>query len=80
MQVEYAYSDDYAVLVSGNLNFYYGYEVTDENDDWCFQVKKNGQEIFKISSDYIIKNIDGRQLEYPKDFLTAGIGVWLLFK
>lgn len=80
MQVDYGCSDDYAVLMSGNLNFYYGYEVTDDADDWCFQVKKNGEEIFKISMNYIMKNVDNRQLDSPKDFLIAGIGIWLLLK
>ena len=28
-------SDDYAALECENASFYYGYEVT-ENDEWCF--------------------------------------------
>ncbi len=83
MQVEQYYSDDYAGLVSGNLSFYYGYEVTDENsDDWCFQVKKNGKEIFKVTTTEIEKALQKpfMQLDNPTDYLIAGIGMWLLLK
>ena len=81
MQVEQYYSDDYAGLVSGNLNFYYGYEVEDkETGDWCFQVKKDGNEIFRLTQTKIEKSIDNRQLDMPQDYLVAGIGIWLLLK
>lgn len=38
-------SGDYAGLVSKNFEAYYGYEVQDENEEWCFQAKFNDQEI-----------------------------------
>ena len=80
MQVNQYYSNDYAGLVSGKYKFYYGYEVTNDKDEWCFQVKENGIEIFKISEKEIEKNIDSHQLDMPQDFLVAGIGMWLLLK
>jgi len=42
-------ASDYAGLSSKNLTAYYGYEVTDENDEWCFEAKFNN-EIIKIPS------------------------------
>ncbi len=81
MQVEQYYSDDYAGLVSGNLKFYYGYEVEDEEtEDWCFNVMKDGKEIFRLTQTKIEKSIDNRQLDMPQDYLVAGIGIWLLLK
>ena len=39
-------SDDYASIETNGISFYYGYEVTDENGEWCFQAKtKGGKEI-----------------------------------
>jgi hypothetical protein len=81
MQVEQYYSDDYAGLESGKLKFYYGYEVEDpETEDWCFQVKENGREVFRRTRTEIEKSIDNRQLDMPQDYLVAGIGMWLLLK
>jgi hypothetical protein len=81
MQVQQYYSDDYAGLNSGNLKFYYGYEVEDPlTEDWCFQVKKDGTEVFRITRRKIEESIDDRQLDSPQDYLVAGIGIWLLLK
>lgn len=81
MQVEQYYSDDYAGLESGNLKFYFGYEVEDpETGEWCFQVKKHGNEIYRITSKEIESTTNNRQLENPQDYLIAGIGMWLLLK
>lgn len=81
MQVEQYYSDDYAGLNAGKFSFYYGYEETDvKNDSWCFVVKENGREIFRKSEIEIKKNIDNRQLDDVRDYLIAGIGMWLLLK
>lgn len=81
MQVEQYYSDDYAGLDAGNLRFYYGYEVEDpETEDWCFQVKKDGKEIYRATRTEIEKAADARQLDDVKDYLMAGIGMWLLLK
>lgn len=81
MQTENYYSDDYAGLTSGNLQFYYGYEVEDpESQDWCFQVKKDGKEIFRMSRSKIRQSVESDQLDGPRDYLIAGIGLWLLLK
>jgi hypothetical protein len=81
MQVEQYYSDDYAGLVSGKYKFYYGYEVEDPlTEEWCFQVKENGKEIFKVTTKKIEESVDNRQLDNPQDYLVAGIGMWLLLK
>ena len=82
MQVEQYYSDDYAGLVSGKYKFYYGYEVTDPNDEdmWCFQVKENGIQIFLKTRKDIEYSIINTQLDKPQDYLIAGIGIWLLLK
>jgi len=39
-------AQDYAVAQAQEFTFYYGYERTVANDEWCFQVKKDGKEIF----------------------------------
>ena len=81
MQVEQYYSDDYAGLDAGNLKFYYGYEVVDEKtSDWCFQVKKNGKEVYRLTETEIRESVDTRQLDSMQDYLLAGIGIWLLLK
>jgi len=81
MQVGYYYSDDYSGLNTGNLKFYYGYEVEDSlTEDWCFQVIKDGKEIYRITRTYIEQSLDNRQLDSPRDYLIAGIGIWLLLK
>jgi hypothetical protein len=62
--------------------------VMDDEDDstwgtnnWCFQVKENGVEIFRASTLEIEKAIkDNNQLDDVKDYLLAGIGMWLLLK
>lgn len=88
MQVEQYYSDDYAGLKSGNISFYYGYEVECEsneepssfNENWCFQVMVDGKEVFRLSTKKIEESINNRQLDKPQDYLIAGIGIWLLLK
>jgi hypothetical protein len=81
MQVEQYYSDDYAGLKSGNISFYYGYEVEDElTGDSCFNVVIDGKEVFQLTTKKIEESINNRQLDKPQDYLIAGIGIWLLLK
>ena len=82
MQVENYYSDDYAGLISGNLNFYYGYEVTDPKDEdmWCFQVKKHGEVVYTVTTKEIESSVGVRQLNDVRDYLIAGIGMYFLLK
>jgi len=80
MQVDLAYSDDYAVLLSGSFQFYYGYEDVDQDDNWCFTVKENGVETFRISTEWIEKNTNIDRLDSPRDYLLIGISIWKLLK
>lgn len=71
------YTDDYAGLTVGNLEFYYGYEVEDtETNEWCFQVKNKGAEIYRVTSSEIEELLNDRYLN-PIDYLLAGIGMWI---
>lgn len=76
-QLDYARSDDYAVLTSGRYEFYYGYESA-VADVWHFTVKENGKEVFSMSDDEI-NEVYPDSLGFDcADMLLAGIGVWLL--
>ena len=78
MRIEQYYSDDYAGMESGEYKFYYGYEVIDPTtEDWCFQAKKDGNELCRYSESHILSHVRNRQLRMPQDFLIAGIGLWL---
>jgi len=78
MQVEQYYSDDYAGLNTGNLKFYYGYEVEDPlTEEWCFQVKQDDREIYRATRSKIEESANNWQLDTPKDYLIVGIGMWL---
>ena len=78
MNIEIYYSDDYAGLISGNKAFYYGYEVTDSSDEWCFQVKIDGVENFRKTSRELEDTIKDCDFRDSRDYLLAGIGLWLL--
>lgn len=80
MQVEQYYSDDYAGLDAGNLRFYYGYEETSKNLEWNFVVLKNGTEVFRRGQSEIEKSVKDDQLDDVRDYLIAGIGMYLLLK
>ncbi len=83
MQKEVYYSDDYAGIDAGNLKFYYGYEVVkkvDEEEEWCFQVKKDGKEVFKATTTDIEKSVKECPFRDVRDYLLAGISMWLLSK
>lgn len=42
-------SDDYAVLHAGKYRFYYGYEYTDEDDNWQFVIRKNKNIVLQVT-------------------------------
>lgn len=45
-------AEDYAVLrVNDRCEFYYGYEVTDEESAWCFIARVAGHEVILIRDD-----------------------------
>lgn len=81
MQVEQYFSDDYAGLTSGKYKFYYGYEQTDENDEWLFTVEENNKIVYKLSTTEIDKMANpSDSFNYPINYLLFGIGTWLLLK
>lgn len=45
MKPEIYSASDYAGLSTKNVQFYYGYEVVDENDEWCFTAKLGDTDI-----------------------------------
>lgn len=67
-----AIASDYATLDTGRLRFYYGYEETDSNGDWCFAVEYNGVEQMRIPS----SGLKCDKFEVTECLLT-GIGMWL---
>ena len=80
MGKEVYYSDDYAGIDAGNLRFYYGYEVikrVKDEEEWCFQVKKNDKEIFIATTSDIENSVKECPFRDVKDYLLAGISMWL---
>lgn len=78
--MNYAYSDDYAVVELTGMRFYYGYESTDENGDWCFEVTMTyanvNRQLMKIPySELKLKMMDG--MFDVVDCLLCGIMMWL---
>lgn len=84
MKKEIYYSDDYAGLDAGDLRFYYGYEVTkqidDEDEEWCFNVLKDGIEVFCKTTTEIEQSVKDCPFRDVRDYLLAGICMWLLSK
>jgi len=67
-------SSDYAGLGANGLHFYYGYEVVDSEGDWCFEVKRGKDVLFKVSE----KELNPK---YNQDMLLSllnGIGLYLI--
>jgi len=66
-------NDDYASLRTRDWYFYYGYEETDEWDNWLFVATRNGErygDVMTASELGLLTN------EEPGKVLLAGIG-WL---
>ena len=68
-------AEDYAILKAANLQFYYGYEKTDDDADWCFTVEHNGVEQMRIPSSELRRD----KFEVTECLLT-GIGMWIQWK
>lgn len=68
-------SDDYAVLTAGELRFYFGYEYTTDDGEWCFVVHsmKGKGELMRIphSKLGLRSGID------PVEYLLEGIARWM---
>ena len=63
-------SDDYATLSAGPYMFYYGYEYTDDQDNWQFVVLKNREKIY----DCLASDLGYEQFTDTSEVLLAGIG------
>jgi hypothetical protein len=66
-------SDDYCGMSNGTFSFYYGYEETDENEEWCFVAKEHGVEVFRLPAPELWHDGSDNMLTH----LVAGIGQWL---
>ena len=67
-------ASDYAGIGSKNFVAYYGYEVTDKNDEWCFKAEFNN-EVIKIP----FSKLGAKDQNNCQDCLLHGIG-WLFAK
>lgn len=67
-------SSDYAGIKSKNFEAYYGYEVEDENEEWCFEATFNDQTITIPFS-----KLKGRDQFNCVENLLIGVS-WLLMK
>ena len=68
-----AYSaSDYAGLNGGAYSFYYGYEKTNDDDDWLFIAKVSGTEVARWTAAEI-----GEDAWEPRRVLMAGIAKFL---
>jgi hypothetical protein len=47
---------DYAGIESNGVSLYYGYEVTDENNEWCFVAKADGKSVTIPSSELGVRD------------------------
>ena len=64
-------SDDYCGLRTKNLTFYYGYEVVDENEEWCFEARDDRKSpLLTIPT----SKLSPKQGEEPYYYLLMGIG------
>jgi hypothetical protein len=82
-------NDDYAGMTIGQLEFYYGYEVTkclkhpnkseeycEEKEcerEWCFEVSLRDKSIWIISKSELKKKNPETSLYSPIQFLVAGV-------
>ena len=66
-------ASDYAGMTGGGVSFYFGYEETTAEEEWCFVAREEGKEPFCVPQS---------QLEVKDRWdvaanLLAGIGKWL---
>lgn len=76
-------SDDYAVLTAGGLRFYFGYEYTTDDGEWCFVVHRlrldgsnvanSSQELMRVPQ----SKLGLRPGTDPVEFLLEGIALWM---
>lgn len=66
-------SDDYAIMRGGKYQFYYGYEETDDNDEWMFVVSEGDKDHLRLTA--IDMDLDPEA--EPVLILLEGISLWL---
>jgi len=71
---DYYHASDYAGLETKNAKFYYGYEITDDNDEWCFEAEFNDEKITIPFS-----KLGAKDQSDVNDCLMIGIG-WIFAK
>ena len=81
--IDVSISDDYAILITNNYRFYYGYEYNFEEDIygdtreiWGFEVNGNNEKIFRISADEMSKIKDCPNKWDCEKMLLFGIGLF----
>lgn len=45
MKRDIYFSSDYAGMQTNKWHFYYGYEIEDENEEWCFKATTSGKDV-----------------------------------
>lgn len=66
-------ASDYAGISGGAYSFYYGYEETNEDDDWLFLAKVRGTVVARWTAE----ELGFGQHDHPSDVLMWGIAKFL---
>jgi len=68
-------SSDYAGITGQNAQFYYGYERTDENEDWCFVATI--QQLLGHTIEEVIpfRQLGAKDMFNVEECLMAGIAI-----
>lgn len=77
MSVTVIITDDYAVLESAGKRFYYGYEETDDEGEWCFVADLNPLRAEPEKLRVPASRLGVRDREDCAENLLKGIGVLL---
>lgn len=82
--IDLAINDDYSILKTPDYYFYYGYEFDrkededgDDMDIYGFEVTKNNESVFRISTEEMEKVIGCPKCGSCEDMLLFGIGIYL---
>lgn len=73
MQTRSYIASDYAGLDAGPWSFYYGYEKTDANDEWCFVASRGGDEKMRIPA----SKLTSRDKFDCGECLLSGLAIFL---
>lgn len=67
-------SDDYAYMKVGDLDFYYGYERTDDEGRWCFTATRGHAEVVRVP--YTELGFGASEFDVDRNLLY-GIGLFI---